>query len=187
MHEPWDKPWVIDQLRARDGSGRPIYVWQGDYALYAAAGRQFGSWRAALDAAGLPLPTQWTPERVLAAIRHRHRQQMHVTGEWRENSHLFQAAIVHFGSWPDAVRASGVPCEPRWTRERVITSLKARCIQGCSIPSVCDDKLIVCTVTPSGRSVPGRRLYRRPACRPPVHQKGHPVLYTHRQANARAP
>ena len=43
MDNKWDKPRVIDQLRARYGSGRPIYVWRGDFTLYAAATRQFGS------------------------------------------------------------------------------------------------------------------------------------------------
>jgi hypothetical protein len=139
MHQKWDQARVIDRLRARYGGGQPLHVWKEDYGLYAAACCQFGSWRAALAAAGLPLPTKWTRERVLAIIRHRHQQQMPLTGEWRDDPRLYQAAIVHFGSWTDALRAAELPREPRWTRERVIAALQERYAQRRSMKNVRDD------------------------------------------------
>jgi hypothetical protein len=138
MHQKWDQSRVIDRLRARYGGGQPLYVWKEDYGLYAAACRQFGSWRAALDAAGLPLPTKWTRERVLAIISHRHQQQMPLTAAWRDDPRLYQAAIVHFGSWTDALKAADLPRERRWTPDEVIAALKSRYIRGQSMKNVRD-------------------------------------------------
>lgn len=83
----------------------------GNQALAAAAQRRFGSWRAAVLAAGLqprkPM-LSWTPERVLAEIRRWPAKGRSLTRVWAEYPELVSAAHRCFGTWHQAIRAAGL-------------------------------------------------------------------------------
>ena len=84
-----------------------------DHPSAALARRRFGSWRAALDAAGLaPQRTEWTRERVLDAIRthiDRHGRPP-LSSQWRrpDSDEIPPTHVVinRFGSWRAAIAAS---------------------------------------------------------------------------------
>jgi hypothetical protein len=94
-----------------------------DHPSAALARRRFGSWRAALDAAGLaPPPTEWTRERVLDAIRthiDRHGRPP-LSSQWRrpDSDEIPPSHVVinRFGSWRAAIAAS--TARPTGTRSR---------------------------------------------------------------------
>lgn len=78
----WSKALVIAALQERKAAGKALNyqaVVVDDERLAGAARRRFGSWDAALVAAGLdPADIRkcrtWTPDTVVAAIRTRHKQ-----------------------------------------------------------------------------------------------------------------
>ncbi len=75
--------------------------------------RHFGSWRAAVEAAGFQyqkvvgrkLPGYWNRERCIKAIdRLSERHSSHVR---RQKPALYSAALRIFGSWQAAIEAAG--------------------------------------------------------------------------------
>ena len=101
-----------DALRSAEGK---------DVALYQKARRMFGSWRAAITAAGYDyekIRLRGNPygdaESVVAELRRRHALGMTVTatgvrrGKGRDSA-LYTRALVFFGTWSDAADAAGIP------------------------------------------------------------------------------
>jgi hypothetical protein len=97
----------------------------------------FGSWNAALRAAGLQVTHEmgkWTPEAVIDALRGDARDRGHAPrrDDWRRPAaDRPQVGIVEklFGSWNAGLQAAGleVSHDPaRWTRETVLTALRRR-------------------------------------------------------------
>lgn len=137
----WTPERVLAEIlgRARRGAAlshsaasreHPLLVWE--------AARHFGSWRAALAAAGLDperfaLRRRWSRERLLAELRRLETSGVplreidcarHVRG-------LTQAARRLFGGWDQALAAAGLKRPPRrtlrhgaWTPERVLAELR---------------------------------------------------------------
>jgi hypothetical protein len=139
------RKWTTERLLAalrrlrRDGRAlRFSAVSSARPELYWTAQRLFGSWKAACRAAGLPrsewdLWPEWTRERVILAIRERHRSRspLHWKGVWDGEKSLYWAAQRYLGSWRSALRAANVPpeagCAPtRWSAERVVRAVRAR-------------------------------------------------------------
>lgn len=105
LERQWDEAAVLDRLSALDAAGADLSVRTVeafDSGLYAAAVRLFGTWDAAIAAAGATAQrrtTRWTRAAVLAAIELGAKGQTTTSG-------LYQAAIRHFGTWDQAVRAA---------------------------------------------------------------------------------
>lgn len=105
----WSKRRVIEAIQ-------DLYVQKpsrkkgSDPALRSAAQRRFGSWPAALRAAGVEprVFERWTPERVVGEIQAWHGQGLSLTSVWRENPRLFVAGQRYFGGWHQALRAAGL-------------------------------------------------------------------------------
>jgi len=91
---------------------------QDHVALLRAATRYFGSWRAAVEYAGLPYENvrkykTWSKERIIARIK-----ELHGKGEdlsWRQVSTVVDPQLAaaatkkkHFGSWRNAIESSGL-------------------------------------------------------------------------------
>jgi hypothetical protein len=105
-----------------------------DSALYLAAQIQFGTWRRAVKAAGLPLPKlNWSKARIVAALRKRHARSRSVS-HIPKNDRSFRSAIYnHFGSLYQALVAAGIPgvrAPRRWSRQTVVAEIRARHQQG---------------------------------------------------------
>jgi hypothetical protein len=105
--------------------------------------REFGSIEDAARAAGLrDWPTRLlspllSADEVTAALRKRHRngRALYSSAALDEDRRLHNSALRHFGSWADALRASGLPeaairapiwSSEHWTREEVLGALRAR-------------------------------------------------------------
>lgn len=109
----WDKKSVIFEIKNYSGdlSARQIQLFYP--RLYGAAFRIFGGWRKAIEASGLDYLQitkkrrgRWTRKLVTKQIRQlRHKNSGYVRGA---NAALYNAALRVFGSWKNAVEASGI-------------------------------------------------------------------------------
>ncbi|OQB82628.1 MAG: hypothetical protein BWX88_03841 [Planctomycetes bacterium ADurb.Bin126] len=143
MRKRWSRERIIRHLLEREAQGLPLTIGgKGvDPSLYQAAGRTFGSWRNALQAAGIA-PQQkmrwerWTPARILVMIRNLARRARPLTTQQMERRYhrIVSAARRHFGSWTKAVVAAGV--EPTrlqrfviWSPERVLEAILTRALR----------------------------------------------------------
>lgn len=140
----WSRQRIIREIVRREGEGLSL-VTSGeqslDFRLYQAASRLFGSWRNALQLAGISperarLNQKWQPSKVLAMIRALSRRRRPLRPlELRERySGLTQAAQRFYGSWPKAVLAAGVDlekmrCSIPWTAERVTEAILLRALK----------------------------------------------------------
>ncbi|MEQ8785084.1 MAG: hypothetical protein RIC55_02255 [Pirellulaceae bacterium] len=140
----WSKQLVIEQILARQQQGLALTKTQ-DRALYAAATRCFGGWRAALAAAGINStlgPRRlWTRDRILDKIRKRAAQGLSLRAIYRLDPTLNTAAQRHFGGWYKAVDAAGVDVEPptKWSRARLIAVIQDRHARGLPTTSTATD------------------------------------------------
>ena len=147
MRNHWTRETIIRQLLERQSNKLPLTVGgQGvDISLYGAARRIFGSWRNAIQAAGIA-PQQvltwerWSPAQILVMIRHLARRDRPLTTYQIERRYhnLVSAARRHFGSWAKAVLAAGV--EPTrlqrvvpWNPDRVIEAILTRALRNESL------------------------------------------------------
>jgi hypothetical protein len=113
----WSKTRVIEAIQDGYIHGRPLRIrGLGNKPLAAAAKRYFGSWPAAVAAAGFsaelvqPTPTRrWSPQKVLEAIHWRKQQGLSLTSVWRDDSGLYCQAKHHFGGWRTALAVAGFP------------------------------------------------------------------------------
>jgi hypothetical protein len=139
---PWNQERVIEAILRRALRNESLVARLVEpRSLLDAAQRFYGSWTAAVAAAGLdsgltvPPPggkrrrpakahapdrredeicrVPWTKERVIAQLLARDREQkpMHSTALARDENRLYHAARRHLGSWSEAMRAAGLDPE----------------------------------------------------------------------------
>ena len=129
MARKWSKQRVIEVLQTRHRQGHAMStVWKDDATLYATAKRYFGSWRNAMQAAGLEVQrNRWTKESVIAAIQARQQQGLPLRNVDKTDSALTQAASRHFGGWAAALSAAGIDVSTGriWTRQAVVKAIQA--------------------------------------------------------------
>jgi hypothetical protein len=130
----WSKQRVIKELRAC-WSPQPTERSRLEPALVGAMWRYFGGLRKALAAAGLdPHPTRlWSSQRVILVLQDRHVRGLPVQRPRDGGRSLAFAAKRYFGSWNDALVASGLASEcrepepvRRWTSAELIQELQSR-------------------------------------------------------------
>lgn len=121
--QKWMKPDIIERIQATATEGVAAATTGKDpieKRLYAAAKYHFGSWAEACRAAGLrpykQAHTLWTRESVMTAIWSR--SENGVAPHSNSDVGLRAAANRLFGSWWDAVEASGVQHRPGERRHR---------------------------------------------------------------------
>lgn len=147
MRNKWSRERIIRHILERQAKGQSLTVGgEGfDLLLYNAARRIFGSWRNAIQAAGIPPEHvltwgRWSPAKILMVIRNlarRHRPVNTVQLEQRYGT-MLSAARRHFGSWTKAVLAAGVdPTRLQrvvpWNQERVIEAILTRALRNESL------------------------------------------------------
>lgn len=140
----WTKSRVITAIQDGYIAGRPTHrVGLGDPKLDTAAKRHFGSWAAAVEAAGLiekipikPPLRRWNQAKVIAEIRAWY-DSGHRLAEVSTKYHaLFNAAKTHFGSWHAAIEAADLKPERRfYTKEQLIEMIRQRQASGQSLSS----------------------------------------------------
>ncbi len=113
----WSKKKIVSQIRELKAEGRPLHVSAAEKeycGLVGAATMYFGSWRKAIQAAGLDYSRikqqkEWSKKAIVREIRRLHRQGMPLgtTIPVREKYRILHAAAVrYYGSWAEAMRAA---------------------------------------------------------------------------------
>jgi hypothetical protein len=136
----WSPERVLREVRERLDRHRSTVIrdlLREDAGLYRAARRHFGSWEEALarcgaDPAEARLRRRWSRFGVIQTIREQFER-----GERAGSGALAQAARTAFGSWRQAVLAAGLQplraAPVRWTRRRVIGTIRRRASLGLSL------------------------------------------------------
>lgn len=140
----WTKEKLVAEIKRLHVDGvdlSPTAIQRTHSALFSSARSRshFGSWRAAIEAAGLNyddlkrVKQRWNREEILARIRELH-SQGHDLLDPRfkiKNRSLYLAACAHryFGSWRRAVQAAGLNHEQMresrvWTRSRILRTIQ---------------------------------------------------------------
>jgi hypothetical protein len=123
IYRRWDKTSIASELKARAADDEPLSsgdLQKEDPGLHAAALRYFGSYAAALKAAGLSPDRYrkrrvWTKQDVTREIRARARKKLPMTdgGVRRDDARLYGAATRLFGSYTAARNATGIKSSKR--------------------------------------------------------------------------
>ena len=150
----WTRRRIIEEIRELHGRGEELNyaaAEENHLVLVRAAAWHFGTWRRAVERAGLDYEIaskyrRWTRERVLARIRELHTQGHDLS--WRVISSevdppLAAAAVrsnLGFGSWHDAVTAAGLKYDliaryRHWTPARVVDEIRELAEQGAPLSS----------------------------------------------------
>jgi len=133
---------ALDEIRRRAAAGQPLNSGanRGDW-LYAAAARFFGSWGAAVAAAGFDYDEHKQVDlsagevlRRIRALVAEHGQKVHAG----DHPLVSAGARRHFGGWKAAFEAAG--CGPpetlTWTREAVVAAIREDLANGLRVNSV---------------------------------------------------
>ncbi|MEK7156473.1 MAG: hypothetical protein AAB790_01550 [Patescibacteria group bacterium] len=143
----WSKQSVVETIKQRKEQRLPLNVGSLKTpelrSLLSGAERVFGSWEAAITAAGLDyayirLNEGWDSKRVVNLIRGLRRINVWLNSYYvqQHHPHLFSAARRHFGSWPVAVLIEKALDQTQklgkmlWTPELVIEVIRSRHRQG---------------------------------------------------------
>ena len=149
----WTETTVLEEIKAWRTAGRPLYshhMRQQFQELLAAGIRYYGSWRQAVEAAGIPYDEvrkyrAWSKERIAKTI-----QQLHSEGAdlsfrgmmLSKYAPMVYAAIRpnHFGSWKHALAAAGLAPEEiyrykSWEDENIIDEIQKLSAQGIDLSS----------------------------------------------------
>ncbi len=170
----WSREYLIDYLIYKHERGEDLSPWKfykTEPVVHASMKKYFGSYQAALDAAGIDyqqtrlidLTEEWTPAKVLDRIRTLHRKKpLTSTGDIRRrDSRLYDRCHRYFGGVVPAVEAAGIPYvlltarrDLRWTKATVIRTIQTLDAHGLSLrkrdlPSHLDgqaDKLLAAAI-----------------------------------------
>lgn len=120
---PWTREEIIDLIRRRAAAGLPVASYNvAPLSAEIASRRLFGSWKAALRAAGVPNPSTefpvWTKVSVIEGIliRQQAGEALHCFAAAHQVPRLYDAARRLFGSWREALDEAGV--DPDAVRRR---------------------------------------------------------------------
>lgn len=114
----WSRAKILSEIRERRDAGKPVYclaILKSHSTLYSAARHHYGSWNAALRAAGID-PSEvrqkrppWEAKTVIAELRRRAKCNNPAPTISAVNPvSLIRACIAFFGSLEGAARAAGV-------------------------------------------------------------------------------
>lgn len=139
---PWTPEAVLEAIRARVDRAEPVNAGSvGVGSLYQAVQRFFGSWRQALEAAGLDTFAICRtlggdldiPRRIRDLAREGH--PLNHNAMLATDRRLLRAACLQYGSWPEALAAAGYDVNeirktPKWTRQKIVEVILKRRSEG---------------------------------------------------------
>jgi len=135
---------VIGAILRREHGRLPLNceaVKEASMPLYCGAVRHFGSWRNALQAAGVNVPRiehrrEWNKAKIITRLRAlcRRKLSLRQTDVHRRDSGLCRAACMAFGTWCNALIAAGINPEPicrdpQWDQSKIIEAILMRVIR----------------------------------------------------------
>lgn len=137
----------ISRLHEEGVDLSPTSIQKTHSALFSSARSQshFGSWRAAIEAAGLTyddlkrVKQRWNKDEIVSRIRETHAQGHDLLDPKfkTKNRSLYLAACAHryFGSWRRAIQAAGLDHEQMresrvWTRQRILRTIQDLAAEG---------------------------------------------------------
>ena len=139
----WTRREILQAIQAHAATGAGVHRFaMRPTSVCVAAERLFGSYEAALKAAGVlhlrNKPVGWSHKGVIDAIRSRQRsgEPLNCVAVIKRYPPLYDAARRYYGGWNEALTAAGIdPNDVRairrpWTREDVICELRRRVAAG---------------------------------------------------------
>ena len=152
-NKSWNEQLVTEEVRAWHESGKPLYshyMRQNYQELLAAGIRYFGTWRGAVEATGIPYDSvrkyrDWSKERIVETILRLEKEGVDLSFRsmmLSKYAPMVYAAIRpnHFGSWKDALTASGLAPEEiyryrSWDDESILTEIRRLKDEGVDLSS----------------------------------------------------
>ena len=132
----WSKPAIVRKLKEMASAGEDLSslaMRRRNGSLVNRIWRKFGSYKKAIEAAGLDYlevskHAKWDRRSVLRKLRELAAKGVDVSYRAVHASHprILDAAIRAFGSYPNARKAAGVGPQPltRWTKEKIARELR---------------------------------------------------------------
>ncbi|MCE0496828.1 MAG: hypothetical protein LV481_02615 [Methylacidiphilales bacterium] len=149
----WNEQTVSDEIRIWHESGKPLYshyMRQNYQELLAAGIRYFGTWRAAIEATGIPYDSvrkyrDWSKGRIIETIQRLEKDGVDLSFRsmmLSKYAPMVYAAIRsnHFGSWKEALSAAGLAPEEiyryrSWDDESILSEIRRLKEQGADLSS----------------------------------------------------
>jgi hypothetical protein len=155
MKKAWDKKRIIDTLRNLHKAGRDLSynaLAKKMQPLVSAAAYHFGSYRRAIEKAGIDYAEvlrrpRWNKQLIIQLIKKAKRsgEDLHWSAVTRRRDELGKAAFASlqgrlFGSWDRALQAAGLDAAEvsryrRWDRHSITAELKQRFRDGDALNS----------------------------------------------------
>jgi hypothetical protein len=149
----WTRQAILDEIRRMHKAKEDMSyasLEQNHLSLMRASAWHFGTWRRAVEEAGIDYETlsryrRWTKERIVARI-----QELYAQGQdlsWRAISQEVDPALAAsalrpngFGSWPEAIEAAGLDINDvarykYWNKDRVLKAIQERHKAGVNLSS----------------------------------------------------
>ncbi|HSI36349.1 MAG: hypothetical protein ACAI43_16595 [Phycisphaerae bacterium] len=146
----WDKTDIVQALKKLHKEGKDLSYTQlakKNQPLVSAAAYHFGSYRTAVEKAGIPYTEivrrpRWTKQEIIRLIKQgkRDSQDLHWSAVTKRGDELGRAAFASlqdrlFGSWDRALSAAGLDADEisqyrKWGRDTIASELKARNKEG---------------------------------------------------------
>jgi molybdenum-dependent DNA-binding transcriptional regulator ModE len=141
-YQSWSEERVVEEIKAWHAKGEPLfshYMRKHYQELLAAGIRYFGSWKQAVERAGIQYNqvrryNHWTKENIVQTIQNLSAQGVDLSFRAMMLSgyaSMVYAAIRknYFGSWKNALEAAGLPSEDIyryriWDNETIIDEIK---------------------------------------------------------------
>ncbi len=154
MPREWTNQKVLETIQQRYEAGKDMSqaaVRREDMGLTLVAGRRFGGWYKALEAAGIPSEAHmrqkprgyWTESRIIDEIitLHENGKPLYARYAIQHYSALFSAAYNVFGDWQKAIESAGlnysvIRLHQEWSGELVIRRIRDRKAKGLRMSSL---------------------------------------------------
>ena len=152
-NKSWNEKLVTEEIQTWHETGKPLYshyMRQNYQELLAAGIRYFGTWRLAIEATGIPYDSvrkyrDWSRERIVETIQRLQTDGVDLSFRsmmLSKYAPMVYAAIRpnHFGSWKDALTASGLAPEEiyryrSWDDESILSEIRRLREEGADLSS----------------------------------------------------